>query len=237
MTFPERFIGERMFPETLARQITAYYMEKGVEVLPGQTVVGLERRTGLYRLRIKDAQNGREVDVLVDGVVAGIGIRPNTELAEEAGLSVDDGILVDASLRTSDPNIFAAGDVAVFENPALGVRMRVEHEDNANTMGMMAGQSMAGADVRYDHLPFFYSDLFDMGYEAVGVLDPSLDIVEDWREPYRQGVVYYLRDGRVRGVLLWDVWQQVDNARALIAAPGRFTPQDLKGYLPKSEER
>src|SRR5206468_9975928 len=116
-----------------------------------------------------------------------------------------------------------------------------EHEDNANTMGTLAGRNMAGRAGRagaqgdaapYDHLPFFYSDLFDLGYEAVGNLDARLETVADWQEPYREGVVYYLRDGRVRGVLLWNVWEQVDPARRLIAEPGPFKASDLKGRLP-----
>ncbi len=82
---------------------------------------------------------------------------------------------------------------------------------------------MAGRATPYDHLPFFYSDLFELGYEAVGELDPRLETVADWVEQFRQGVVYYLREGRVRGVLLWNTWGQVDAARALIAEPGRFT--------------
>ena len=102
---------------------------------------------------------------------------------------------------------------ANFYNPALDKRLRVEHEDNANTMGRLAGQAMAGRPVTYDHLPFFYSDLFELGYEAVGEVDSRLETVADWKEPYREGVVYYLRDGRVRGVLLWNVWEQVDAAR------------------------
>jgi 3-phenylpropionate/trans-cinnamate dioxygenase ferredoxin reductase component len=91
---------------------------------------------------------------------------------------------------------------------------------------------MVGQAAPYHHLPFFYSDLFDLGYEAVGDLDSRLATVEDWKEPFREGVVYYLKDGRVRGVLLWNVWEQVDNARALIAQPGPFRPQDLTGRLP-----
>jgi hypothetical protein len=108
----------------------------------------------------------------------------------------------------------------------------VEHEDNANTMGQLAGQAMAGRAVTYDHLPFFYSDLFELGYEAVGEVDSRLETVADWKEPYREGVVYYLRDGRVRGVLLWNVWEQVDAARKLIAEPGPFRRESLKGRLP-----
>ena len=167
-----------------------------------------------------------------DGVVAGLGIQPNVALAEQAGLAVEDGILVDEHLRTSQEAIYAAGDVANFPNPALGRRLRVEHEDNANTMGAAAGRNMAGAARPYTHLPFFYSDLFDLGYEAVGDLDARLETVADWKEPYREGVVYYLGDGRVRGVLLWNVWEQVDAARRLIAEPGPFRAQDLRGRLP-----
>ena len=153
-------------------------------------------------------------------------------LAEQAGLAVEDGILVDEHLRTSQEAIYAAGDVARFPNPALGRRVRVEHEDNANTMGAAAGRNMAGAARPYTHLPFFYSDLFDLGYEAVGDLDAGLETVADWKEPHREGVVYYLGDGRVRGVLLWNVWEQVDAARRLIAEPGPFRAQDLPGRLP-----
>ena len=91
--------------------------------------------------------------------------------------------------------------------------MRFEHEDNANTMGRMAGQAMAGREVSYDHLPFFYSDLFDLGYEAVGETDARLETFADWKEPNHHGVIYYLKDGRLRGVLLWNVWEQVNAAR------------------------
>lgn len=95
--------------------------------------------------------------------------------------------------------------------------MCVKHEENANVMGEMAGRKMAGQSNPYFHLPFFYSDLFDLGYEAVGELDASLDIVEDWQEEFRKGVIYYLSDGLVRGVLLWNTWGQVAAATQLIA--------------------
>src|SRR5213595_1738354 len=165
-------------------------------------------------------------------LVAGLGIVPGVELAEQAGLRVDNGIVVDEACRTSQIDIYAAGDVANFTNPALRARLRVEHEDNANTMGRTAGLNMAGRATPYHHLPFFYSDLFELGYEAVGDVDARLEMVADWKEKFREGVVYYLKDGRVRGVLLWNTWGQVDHARALIAEPGPFKPQDLKGRLP-----
>ena len=99
-------------------------------------------------------------------------------------------------------------------------------------MGRIAGQNMAGQSAPYHHLPFFYSDLFELGYEAVGDIDARHETVADWKTPFREGVVYYLKDGRVRGVLLWNTWGQVDAARALIAEPGPLRPADLKGRLP-----
>ena len=194
MVFPEAGIGGRIFPLDLAQFLNSYYREKGVEVLAGEHVAAVEVR-GEETAVI--TQSGRELTV--DGVVAGLGIEPNVALAKAAGLRVGAGVVVDESLRTNDPHVFAAGDVAEFFNPALGKWMRVEHEDNANTMGRMAGRSMAGQAVRYDHLPFFYSDLFDLGYEAVGELDSRAEVVADWKEKFREGVVYYLHDGRVRG--------------------------------------
>lgn len=170
--------------------------------------------------------------IVVDGVVAGIGITPNVDLARAAGLPIDNGIMVDELLHAGHPDIYAAGDVASFHNPALGKRLRVEHEDNANTQGRAAGRAMAGREQPYHHLPSFYSDLFDLGYEAVGELDSRLETVADWKQELREGVVYYLGDGRVRGVLLWNVWGQLDAARALIAEAGPFRAADLRGRLP-----
>jgi NADPH-dependent 2,4-dienoyl-CoA reductase/sulfur reductase-like enzyme len=232
MMFPEDAIGSRTFPADLARSVNEYYRQKGVEVLAGETVAGMATREGKAVLKIQNAQtqSGREIEV--DGVVAGIGVMPNVELAQESGLKVDNGIRVDASLRTSRNDVYAAGDVASFHNPALDKWLRVEHEDNANTMGTLAGRAMAGEIVSYDHLPSFYSDLFELGYEAVGEVDSRLETVADWKEPHKKGVVYYLRDGRVRGVLLWNVWDQVNSARKLIAEAGSFRAEDLRGRLP-----
>jgi len=232
LVFPDEGICGRMFPADLAGFLNDFYRQKGVEVLAGVRAVGLEPRGHQVVLKVQEAQAAGVREIVADGVVAGIGIEANVELARSAGLKVENGIVVDASLCTSHPDIFAAGDVACFANPALGKRLRVEHEDNANTMGQMAGQAMAGQIVSYDHLPSFYSDLFEPGYEAVGEVDSRLEVVADWKEPYREGVVYYLRDGRVRGVLLWNVWDQVDAARKLIAETGPFSAESLKGRLP-----
>jgi hypothetical protein len=123
--------------------------------------------------------------------------------------------------------------VASFYDPALNEWRRVEHADNATTMGGFVGVAMAGRTVVYDHTPFFYSDFFDFGYEAVGHVDSRLEMVTDWTVPYREGVIYYLRDGRVRGVLLWNIWGQVDAARRLIA-PGSSAVKSLVGLLGKA---
>lgn len=233
LVFPDEGIGSRVFPGELARHLVDYYREKGVEVLAGSTVVGVQPSGERRALLIRDGA-GAERELPVDGIVAGIGIEPSVELARLAGLEVENGIVVDEQLRTSRPDVFAAGDVAAFWSPDLGKRLRVEHENNANTMGRHAGRAMAGRTEPYHHLPFFYSDLFDLGYEAVGDLDSRLETFVDWQEPFRTGVVYYLRDGRVRGVLLWNVWEQVEAARRLIAEAGPFGPEDLRGRLPEA---
>jgi 3-phenylpropionate/trans-cinnamate dioxygenase ferredoxin reductase component len=226
LVFPDPAIGARVYPAALARFLVEYFREKGVEVLPGDTVTAARKAGARWTLT---TGSGRRIEA--DGVVAGIGITPNTALAKSAGLKVGDGIEVDDLLRTSVPDVYAAGDVASFHSPTLARRLRVEHEDNANTMGRVAGRNMAGAAEAYTHVPFFYSDLFDLGYEAVGEVDARLETAPDWKTPFREGVVYYLRDRRVRGVLLWNVWGQVDAARALLAEPGPLAPRDLIGRI------
>ena len=228
MVVPEAGIGARVFPADLARFVARYYREKGIVVHLNDTVSRIATgERGGYAVGVRTAG-----PLTADAVVAGLGITPNVDLAQQAGITVDNGIVVDTQLRTSVVDIYAAGDVARFVNPTLGHAMRVEHEDNANTMGRLAGENMAGGSASYDHLPFFYSDLFDLGYEAVGEIDARHEMVADWKEPYREGVVYYLDAGRVRGVLLWNTWGQVDAARALIAEPGPMTAQSLRGRLP-----
>ncbi len=229
MLFPDATIGARVYPKGLADSVTAYYREKGVDVRAGAKVEGGSADGKGARLKLADGST-----LAADAVVAGLGITPNVQLAEAAGLKVENGIVVNEHLQTSDPDIYAAGDVAAFPAPALGRRMRVEHENAANTMGARAGKCMAGQDAPYDELPFFYSDLFDLGYEAVGTLDARLETVEQWVTPFREGVVYYLEAGRVRGVLLWNTWDQVAAARKLIAEAGPFNAGNVRGRLPVS---
>lgn len=227
MIFPEDAISKNIFPSDLSHFLNDYYREKGVEVLIGETAASIQKKEDCIMVH---TGSGRELEA--DGVVAGIGIHPNVDLAKEAGLKVDNGIHVNERLETSAPDIYAAGDVANFFHSALEKRTRVEHEDNAVQMGKVAGRNMAGANEAYTHIPMFYSDLFDLGYEAVGEMSSKMKIVEDWQEkPFKKGVVYYMDDGRVRGVLLWNVWEKVDEARALMREPGPFKEKDLKGRI------
>lgn len=226
MVFPENFIGERVFPKDLAKFITDYYREKGVKINSGETALGIENLGGNPVLT---TSSGKEIKT--DIVVGGIGIRPNTDLAKTAGLKADDGITVDEYLRTSVNNIYAAGDTANFFSPVLDKRIRIEHADNANKMGKHAGLNMAGKNEPYTYLPFFYSDMFELGYEAIGELNSSYETYSDWITPFRKGVVYYLNHGRVRGILLWDVWGKVDEARDLIASKKEYKPEILKGKI------
>ncbi len=226
MVFLENSIGENNYPPELSRYLNDFYRKKGVNLVPADTVSGVEKNGSNLTVLTR---GGRTIEV--DGLVAGIGIRPNIELAKSANLKVENGIVVDDHLRTSVADIFAAGDVALFPHPTLGKNIRVEHEDNALMMGKQAGRVMAGADEAYTHTPYFYSDLFELGYEAVGELSTKLEMVIDWQEPFLKGVVYYLKDGRVHGVLLWNVWEKLKEATALMAEPGPFNAGDLQGRI------
>ena len=228
MMFPGASLGAGRFPAALAKFIDGYYREHGVTLMPGVKVVDGKADADGVEVALSDGTTCR-----ADAVVAGLGVTPNTGLAERAGLRVDNGVVVDEQLRSSDSDIFAAGDVANFHNAALDLRQRVEHENAAISMGEHAGRAMTGAGEAYTLLPYFYSDLFDLGYEAVGLLDDRLDVVENWTVPYREGVVYYIDNGRVRGVLLWNVWGQVDAARELIAERGPHDAENVRGRLPR----
>jgi NADPH-dependent 2,4-dienoyl-CoA reductase/sulfur reductase-like enzyme len=226
MVFPGDAICGALFPQDLSNYLNDHYRQQGVDLVPKSKIASVDANAEKIIAR---TDNGKTLEV--DAVVAGIGVHPEVELAKTAGLQIEDGILVDANLQTSAPNIYAAGDVANFTYHLFAKRMRVEHEDNALVMGKMAGRNMAGASESYHHAPMFYSDLFKLGYEAVGEMDQRMKIVSDWQEPYQKGVLYYLENDRVRGVLLWNVWKKVDEARRLLAEPGPFKDADLKGRI------
>jgi 3-phenylpropionate/trans-cinnamate dioxygenase ferredoxin reductase subunit len=237
MMFPGDAIGQAVFPREEALFLNSYYEQRGVHLRPNYKVHGVERRGQDLVVTARNSATGQTITEVVDAVVVGVGITLNLQLAQEAGLKIEDGIVVDETLRTSEPDIYAAGDTAAFYNPVLDKRMRVEHEDNARKMGRQAGAAMAhhraGQEAPpYHYLPFFYSDLFDLGYEAVGDVSAKLETVVYWQQPHEKGMIFYLHGGRVRGVLMWNVWDNVAAARKLIAQPGPLEPADLKLYLP-----
>lgn len=222
-------VQEQMFPRALAATLTKAFADRGVTVVHG-SVEGGQEDDGGVRIRLDDGTS-----ITADAAVIGVGVLPRTGLAEAAGLEVDNGVVVDEHLRTSEADVYAAGDVASYPDALLG-RRRVEHVDHAEKSGEHAGKVMAGADDAYGYTPFFWSDILDYGYEAVGETSSRLDMVEDWKDgEVGTGVVYYLRSGQVRGVLLWNVWDSVDKARELIKETGESPvadPESLRGRIP-----
>ncbi len=161
-----------------------------------------------------------------DVVVIGIGAVPNVGLAADAGLEIDNGIVVDEALRSSDPDIFAAGDVANAFNSLLGRRLRVEHWGNALAGGPVAARSMLGQQVSYDLVPYFYSDQYDLGMEAAGVPEPGGydQVVYRGDKAALEFVAFWLADGAVVAGMNVNVWDVNDDIQALIRSG---TPVDV----------
>lgn len=222
---PDHVLGGSRFPAEIAAQHQRLFSDHGVHVLT-------DRRAE----RTLIAEDGRPAIALDDGtlvgadaVVVGLGATPVLDLAREAGLEVGEGVVVDEHLRTSDPRIWAAGDIAEYPDAILG-RSRIEHVDHARESGALAGASMAGSDAVYEHTPYFYSVVFGVRWEAVGTLDPELETHRVDLDGERT-VVYYL-DSRSRavGVLLWQVEGARDAARQVIA-DGVSDTEELEGRI------
>ena len=214
MAFPGEAIYHKKVPKNFASFLNAYFTEKGVLLKPKQTVTSVEKDDELFHVTLSSGER-----LTVDGVIAGIGCIPNLDYA--APLKIDNGVLVDEYLLTSEPDIYAAGDIANFHYPLIDPRLRIEHEDAANTMGYLAGKNMAGASEAYTHLPYFYSEMFELGYEAVGLLGQNFEIVEDWEDECHKGTIYYCKDGIVKGAMLWGIWNETDKIRAMIKEGAR----------------
>lgn len=226
MVFPGPRVCQRVFPESLARAVEKTYLDKGIDILSGDEAMSIEKAGGKF---ITHTRQGMKIES--DMLVVGVGIDPCLDLALAADLAVDNGIVVDDHLASANPDIYAAGDNASFPYQALGKRTRVEHWDAAVTQGKLAGRNMAGADESYTHMPYFFSDLFDFGYEAVGEIDSSLQIVTDWKEENKTGVIYYLRDGVVRGAMMCNVWDKVPAASELIRQGKKAVAADLHAAI------
>jgi 3-phenylpropionate/trans-cinnamate dioxygenase ferredoxin reductase subunit len=198
MAFPEGRLLERIVPGELGGVLRAKYEAEGVRLLSGAKADRLEGNGKVERVEL---DTGATLDV--DLVVMGVGIRLNTELARDAGLALGQkgAIIVDEYLRTSDPDIYAAGDIAAWPDPTFGKRLQVEHWDVARTQGRRAGRNMAGDERPYRTLPYFFSDLFDFSYEVWGDLTT-------WDQTVLRGSIeegsfalYYFDQGNMVGVL------------------------------------
>ncbi len=197
---------------------------------------GVDLRLGTGVREIRSTATGQSTVVLDDGtelpadaVIAGVGIAPATALAEAAGLEVDNGVLVDATLRTSDPDVYAAGDVANAVHPLLGERIRVEHWANALNGGPAAARSMLGQDVVYDRIPYFYTDQYDLGMEYTGHTGPGRydQVVYRGDVPAREFVAFWLRDGRVLAGMNVNVWDVTDAIQDLIRSARKVDTERL----------
>jgi 3-phenylpropionate/trans-cinnamate dioxygenase ferredoxin reductase subunit len=198
MAFLEGRLLERVVPEELGDFLRAKYEAEGVRLLPE---AGADRLEGDGRVARAVLSNGQTLDV--DLVVMGVGIRLNTELARGAGLALGEkgAVVVDEYLRTSDPDIYAAGDIAAWPDPTFGTRLQVEHWDVARLQGRRAGQNMAGDERPYRSLPYFFSDLFEFSYEVWGNLMAWDQMVLRGSIEGGSFALYYFDQGRMVGVL------------------------------------
>jgi 3-phenylpropionate/trans-cinnamate dioxygenase ferredoxin reductase subunit len=224
--FREKYMCRRVFPGDLGAAIAAKYRELGVRLYPEQSPVEITKKNEKFFVRT-DKGNLFEAEM----VIAGLGIIPEFEIAKNCGLRTANGIIVNEFLETSDSKIFACGDVAIFPYKVLSRTMRIEHWDNALNQGEHAGKNMAGLHQPYVYMPYFFSDLFDFGYEAVGDVNSELETVSVWGEPYSKGIIYYLRDGLITGVMLCGVWGKVDAARRLIENKMSVKKDELKKLI------
>jgi 3-phenylpropionate/trans-cinnamate dioxygenase ferredoxin reductase subunit len=214
---PEATPLHRVLGPELGEVFAAVHRRQGVEFTLGDGVAEITETSVVTRTGL---------ELPADVVIVGIGAVPNTALAEEAGLEVDNGVLVDAALRTSDPDIFAAGDVANAHHPLLGRRIRVEHWANALNGGPAAARSMLGQNVVFDQVPYFYTDQFDLGMEASGDWAGGYDeVVYRGKDPsaYVSGesgdlefIAFWLSGGRVVGGMNVNVWDVTGDIQTLI---------------------
>lgn len=226
MVFPGANLCDRVFPDYLGQALQQHYQKRGIKVLSSEMPVSVGKHGEKFQTQLT---SGKIIES--DLLLVGIGLTPSTDLAEEAGLTVGNGIEVNEYLESSCKGIYAAGDNAFFPYPALGQRMRIEHWDNALTQGKWAGRNMAGAHEPFSYQPYFFSDLFEFGYEATGEVDSRLDTFADWQKENDTGVIYYLRDGKVRGVMMCNVWGKIEVARELIRRGETLKPEQLRGAI------
>lgn len=202
----------------LAEVFATLHREQGVDLRTGVVVSELVADASGRRVAGVRLDDGTLVPA--DLVVVGVGAAPRVQLAADAGLDVDNGVLVDAQLRTSDPDVFAAGDIANAEHPVLGRRIRVEHWANALNQPAVAAAAMLGGDDRYDRLPYFYTDQYDLGMEYTGYVGPDgYDrVVVRGDLAKREFIAFWVLAGAIQAGMNVNVWDVTEDIQALIAA-------------------
>jgi 3-phenylpropionate/trans-cinnamate dioxygenase ferredoxin reductase subunit len=203
--------NERIFGAEIGSFYRDVHAQHGVELLLGDGLEALEGKGKLARVR---TASGRVIDC--DFAVIGIGVAPRIELARDAGLAVDNGVIVDERLRASAPEVLAAGDVANAWHPFYGQRIRVEHWANALNQGPAAARSMLGQEVSYDRIPYFFSDQYDVGMEYSGYATSWDQVVFRGDREGGEFVAFWLLDGRVVAGMNVNVWDVNEHVQALI---------------------
>jgi 3-phenylpropionate/trans-cinnamate dioxygenase ferredoxin reductase component len=201
------------------------HLSNGVDLRVGEGVQEVRTDGG----HVSGVVTARGETLHADMVVVGVGVVPNVELAAAAGLDVDDGVLCDQTLRSSDPDIYAAGDIANWFNPLLGRRVRVEHWANAHDGGQAAGRAILGQDVVYDVVPFFYSDQYDTGMEYAGHVPRGVrpSVVTRGAPASREFMAFWLDEGHVLAGMHVNVWDTIDAVQDLIRAGEPVDPERL----------
>jgi len=215
----------RVLGPELASVFADLHREQGVDLHFGAQLTGIETAAGRATgLRLAD---GTVLDG--DAVLVSVGVAPNVQLAAEAGLDVDNGVLVDASLVSSDPDIVACGDVANAFSPFYDKRIRVEHWATALKQPATAAQSMLGESATYDELPYFYSDQYDLGMEYLGYVEPGGydQVVFRGNRDGREFIAFWLAGGRVIAGMNVNVWDVTDPIKALIRSGRQVDPGRL----------
>ncbi|SFB99635.1 NADPH-dependent 2,4-dienoyl-CoA reductase, sulfur reductase [Alkalibacterium subtropicum] len=226
LVYPQQVLGDTRFPLELAKEYEDSYRGAGVTLMHDSRADSYSKKDGKLVLELN---NGETVEG--DALVLGLGVKPRLALAEKAGLDVEDGVIVDEYFQTSDPDIYAAGDISAYPDPILG-RHRIEHVDHARKSGTAVGKSMAGAGEPYDYTPYFYSKVFDISWKAIGTLDPDLHIFIDHVDEGK--VAYYLKEGKPVGILTWNVDADLDKVREVLKNPPE-TAEDLRGLIRDKE--
>jgi 3-phenylpropionate/trans-cinnamate dioxygenase ferredoxin reductase subunit len=210
-------LGRVLGPE-MATVFADLHRQHGVDV---RTEVSVAELTGSEG-RVDGVRLGDGTRLAADVVIVGIGILPETELAREAGLEVATGVIVDEHLRTADPHVLAAGDVAESWRPTLGRRLRVEHWSNALRHGEIAGRTLLGIPASDDRLPYFYTDQYDLGMEYVGHVEPGGydDVVVRGDLAAHEFIAFWVREGRVLAGMNVNVWDVTERIEEVIRAGG-----------------